>query len=221
MRLVKTTDTVITTKVYVHDTLPLKITETTTNGKVAYSYTAHPKQSHNTEAVLRNSPEQFWVPQLPLELTCLEDVDKMHLFFYDYAGEIWFDQDMNPLAHPFEFDYCGSFLKERFPNDPEFAALMNWIQTDSRYINTTIGEIAYYNSNFCGQKALLRATVLPDQESYSQIYAVVKDDPYYSVRLRDAYRFGGSMVRNSPFDEATTARLKEFADSAYKIRYGD
>lgn len=215
MKCVKTTKTNIVTKTYKHDTLPINIIETITNGKSTYSFKLNKKFKHNVRPILVLSSDKFWEHKETVTLKSLEDINNYILYLWDSAGDIWFDVNMNILATPFVFDYCGHFIREKESNDKDFEKIISWIKSNPIYSNIKIGEIAYYNSEFVGQKALLYATVFPSQEDYERIYNLTKDEEFYSVNIRDSFRFGYRMFDFNPFDADIMKMLKEFSEKEF------
>ena len=220
MKLVKTITTNIIEKVYYHDTYPLKIVDRSVNGVPSYLYTLRGPHKQYIRPVLRRTDKiNFWEEQEDVVLQSLDDIDNYKLYLYEYSGGVWFDHTMHILATPSTFDYCDSFLCERERNDKDFAEIIECLRPDPRYSNIEVGEVPYYNSRFHGQKALLRATVFPDQETYERIYENVKTREFWSVRLHNAFRFSYDMFDWSPFDEATTKRLGAFYAKKEKELY--
>jgi len=210
MQLIKTRKTTTITKIYKHDTLPINVAEIDCNGKISYSYELNKKFIHSVVPKLIIPSDKFWLQKGNVTLTSLEDIDKYTLYLWDCSGDIWFDYNMNVVSTPFTFDYCSHHVRERYSNDKDFEKIIDWIKNNPIYADIKIGEIEYYNADFDGQKALKLATVFPRQEQYEKIYNLVKDKEYYSVKLRDCFRFGYDMFKYNPFNEKTMKMLKEF-----------
>lgn len=221
MKILKTTKRKTITEKITHQTdKGFNIVETLTNGKQS-GFNITCKDSKDIGSPIMLDLPDSWIDDYTeyrdlfkheFQPMCIEDIDEDKVFFAYSNGHMLFDKDKKIKSIPYIFNYIGS-LKEKRPNDPLYAKLIELLKKHPYVVSLEEEEIPYYNCSFNGQKAIGRAKVLIPQDVYEKLYNQFKDiKTFWSVRMGDFMKLS-YYQDNWLYGEEIEKLLNEYNDS--------
>jgi hypothetical protein len=167
-----------------------------------------------------------WICKNYKEIKTLKDLEKYYPYLNYNGGHILFDINEKPISLPLSFDYIGS-LEEKSSGDENYAKLISLLKKHPYILKIEEQEIPYYNSNFQGQKGILRATAFIPQKEYEKLYRYCidfckgRDKEFWSCSMHDIMKLSYNGYEYDLYGKEITELLKKHYTTETTVENSD